>query len=158
MSVRIRFAAPDDFAIAADIETAADLLLIEYLHAQQWPPVDSAEERLALPGFMLVAEDEAPGLVIGFVHVLEFDGFAHLEQLAMLPQHGRQCYGRMLVSSAFAETTARGFSEITLRTYLHVPWNAPFYETCGFYPQCAHVSLPPAANRRRNSPRSRNVW
>jgi hypothetical protein len=26
----------------------------------------------------------------------------------------------------------RGYDELTLRTYADVPWNAPFYATCGF--------------------------
>lgn len=132
MSARIRIAGPPDFISAAEIEAAADVLLIEYLHAREWPTVDSAEERMSLPGFMLVAEDEASGMVVGFAHVLEIDGFAHLEQLAVLPQEGRQGYGRMLVHAALADAAARGYSKITLRTYLHVPWNASFYETCGF--------------------------
>lgn len=87
---------------------------------------------MAQPGFMLVAEDKVSDVVVGFVHVLEIDGFAHLEQLAVLPRYGRQGHGRMLVRAALAEAASRGYSEITLRTYLHVPWNAPFYESCGF--------------------------
>lgn len=125
-------ARPTDFAAAVDVETAADALLIEHLDAAKWPSVTSADERMALPGFMLVAEDEASELVVGFVHVIETAGFAHLEQLSVLPRHGRQGIGRMLVKAALTEIASRSYSEVTLRTYLHVPWNAPFYETCGF--------------------------
>lgn len=132
MNVGVRVAGRSDFALAATIEAAADVLLIEYLQAAEWPPVDEAEVRMAQPGFMLIAEDEASTAGIGFAHILEVDGYAHLEQLAVLPQHGRQGHGRRLVHAAAAHATARRHSEITLRTYLHVPWNAPFYETCGF--------------------------
>lgn len=130
--ILIRMARPTDFASAVDVETAADALLIELLDAMKWPAVTSAEERMALPGFMLVAEDEASAAVVGFVHVIEVEGFAHLEQLSVLPRHGRQGYGRMLVKAALTEIASRGYSEVTLRTYVRVPWNAPFYETCGF--------------------------
>jgi len=130
--VGIRLAGPSDFVLAATIEAAADELLIEYLQATQWPPVDEPEARMAQPGFMLIAEDEASTAGIGFAHVLEVDGYAHLEQLAVLPQHGRQGHGRKLVHAAAAHAAARRYSEITLRTYVDVPWNAPFYETCGF--------------------------
>lgn len=129
---RIRMAHPTDFASAVEVETVADALMIEHLAAAKWPSVTSAEERMALPGFMLVAEDEASELVVGFVHVIETEGIAHLEQLSVLPHHGRQGYGRRLVNAAVTEIASRGYSEVTLRTYLHVPWNAPFYETCGF--------------------------
>ncbi|CAN5195469.1 hypothetical protein BH09ACT1_BH09ACT1_10950 [soil metagenome] len=46
--------------------------------------------------------------------------------------HGRQGLGRALVETAKSEAAARGFTELSLRTYAEVPWNAPFYRTCGF--------------------------
>ena len=89
-----------------------------------------------MPGFVLVAEhpgDEttSPALA-GFVHVLELEGHAHLEQLSVLPAFGRRGIGRRLVSAAMAEGRRRGHSKMTLRTYADVPWNAPFYASCGF--------------------------
>ncbi|WP_194419902.1 GNAT family N-acetyltransferase [Microbacterium abyssi] len=132
-STRIRISGrPSDFSLAADIEAAADELLIGHLHAVDWPPVDSGQERMAMPGFLLLAEEESDGFVVGFAHVLEIDGFVHLEQLAVLPAHSRRGHGRMLVEAVLAEAVARGYTEITLRTYRDVPWNAPFYESCGF--------------------------
>lgn len=88
-----------------------------------------------MPGFVLVAEataDAAPARPVGFVHVLEIDRHAHLEQLSVLPSHGRQGIGRALVSAALDEARRRGHTQVTLRTYADVPWNAPFYASCGF--------------------------
>ena len=131
-STRIRLSArPTDFSVAAEIEASAEHLLIDYLHATDWPPVDTAQERMAMPGFLLVAEDDSDG-VVGFAHVLEIDGFVHLEQLAVRPAHGRRGVGRKLDEAVLTEAAARGYSEITLCAYRSVPWNAPFYETCGF--------------------------
>ncbi len=31
-----------------------------------------------------------------------------------------------------AEAQHRGYDQLTLRTYAEVPWNAPFYASCGF--------------------------
>src|SRR5690606_10077499 len=107
-------------------------LLIEHLNALAWPAAASAAERMALPGFMLVSDAQAPRATVGFAHVIEIDGCAHLEQLSVLPSHGRKGLGRALVEAAVTETASRGYEELTLRTYSHVPWNAPFYETCGF--------------------------
>lgn len=101
-----------------------------------WPPPTRSSERELLPGFVIVAEEasEAAHPVVGFVHVLQFDGHAHLEQLSVHPTYGRRGIGRQLVDAAMAEARERGHSQITLRTYTDVPWNAPFYASCGFVP------------------------
>lgn len=131
--VIIRPALDTDLAITEEIEGAADALIIELFGASDWPSPTSAEGRAALPGFVLLAEVvEAPHDVVGFVHVLEIDGHAHLEQLSVRPQHGRRGYGRELVTAAKAAARRRGHRSMTLRTYRDVPWNAPFYATCDF--------------------------
>nr|WP_329608126.1 hypothetical protein [Microbacterium sp. KUDC0406] len=33
---------------------------------------------------------------------------------------------------ALRVAAAHGHDEVTLRTYVDVPWNAPFYASCGF--------------------------
>lgn len=66
------------------------------------------------------------------MHVVETGGAAHLEQLSVLPAVGRRGHGRALVESAKTEAAGRGHERITLRTYADVPWNAPFYASCGF--------------------------
>lgn len=136
MTVRVRPAARADDATTARIEVAADALLVDLFGATDWPPPADPRERASLPGFVLVAEhsdDASPApAVVGFVHVLELDGHAHLEQLSVLPSFGRRGIGRQLVDAALTESRHRGHAEITLRTYADVPWNAPFYASCGF--------------------------
>lgn len=131
--VSVRFASPSDLAATEAIEVAADSMLIEHFGATDWPPPGTAADRAAMPGFVLVAaHGDRSDRIIGFVHVLEVDGHAHLEQLSVLPQHRRRGYGRMLVSAAKDESRRRGHRSLTLRTYRDVPWNAPFYASCGF--------------------------
>lgn len=136
MDITLRAARADDAAATEQIETAADALLIDRFGAAVWPPPTPAADRERVPGFVLVAEQSADpsaaAVVVGFVHVMELDGHAHLEQVSVLPWFGRRGIGRQLVEGAIAEARRRGHSEITLRTYVDVPWNAPFYETCGF--------------------------
>ncbi|MBA3783653.1 MAG: GNAT family N-acetyltransferase [Nocardioides sp.] len=91
-------------------------------------PAPSGEERATQPGFLLVSGDPA----VGFVHVVELDGHAHLEQISVLPEHGRRGVGAALVRAAVAEATERGFDEITLTTYADLSWNGPFYARLGF--------------------------
>lgn len=128
----IRPAEADDAEVIRAIEAEADRLLIESLGAPVWPPAGDALERISGLGFVLLLEDPAHEGPVGFVHVLDADGHAHLEQLSVLPSAGRQGYGRLLVSAALDAARERGYSRMTLRTYAEIPWNAPFYSSCGF--------------------------
>jgi GNAT superfamily N-acetyltransferase len=136
MEIRVRPARPADDAATEQIEVAADAMLVDRFGAVDWPPPTTPQERASMPGFVLVAEHaETPALSsgpVGFVHVLEIDGHAHLEQLSVLPSFGRRGIGRRLVQAALSEARRRGHQTITLRTYRDVPWNAPFYASCGF--------------------------
>jgi len=126
MEYWIRFALPQDFAVLEEIERAADALFVERFQPTDWPPPES---RAADPGFVLVAGDDT---LVGFAHVLETAGFAHLEQVSVVPDHGGRGVGRLLVETAMAEAHARGYDRLSLRTYADVPWNAPFYAKLGF--------------------------
>lgn len=132
MSASIRRAAPDEYLAVESIENAADQLLIDRLSPGHWEPAPSGSSRAAEHGYVLVAEETETADIVGFVHVLERDGIAHLEQLSVLPQHGRRGYGRRLLDAAMDEARGRGYERMTLRTYADVPWNAPFYARVGF--------------------------
>ena len=132
MSVSIRRAAPNDYLALESIENAADQLLIDRLNPESWEPAPSGLSRAAEHGFVLVAEKTETSTIVGFVHVVESDGIAHLEQLSVLPQEGRHGYGRRLLEAAMDEARSRAYERLTLRTYADVPWNAPFYARVGF--------------------------
>lgn len=132
MSDVIRLAVAEDAEVLHAIEMHADALLIDRLGAPDWPPAGDGAERLAAPGFVLVLEDHSGSSPVGFVHVLDADGHAHLEQLSVLPTSGRQGFGRRLVSAALDAARERGYTRMTLRTFAEIPWNAPFYASCGF--------------------------
>ncbi|MCD2441829.1 GNAT family N-acetyltransferase [Agromyces sp. SYSU K20354] len=132
MSVSIRHIEPNDYLTVESIENAADQLLINRLNPESWEPAPSGRSRAEEPGFVLIAEETQTSTTVGFVHVLESDGIAHLEQLSVLPQYGRRGYGRRLVEAAMDEARRRGYDRLTLRTYADVPWNAPFYARIGF--------------------------
>ncbi|SDL58421.1 Predicted N-acetyltransferase YhbS [Arthrobacter sp. ov407] len=132
MTLHIRLAAPTDNAAIEQIENAADQLLIDRLTPHRWEPAPAGGSRAAEPGYILVAEETEGSAVIGFVHVLEHDQAAHMEQLSVLPEHGRRGHGRALVEAAKNEARRRGYECISLRTYAEVPWNGPFYARVGF--------------------------
>jgi GNAT superfamily N-acetyltransferase len=81
-----------------------------------------------VPGFLLVAGDP----VVGFAHVIEVEGIAHLEQLAVRPAEQDRGVGRSLVRAARDEAAARGYDVLSLCTFAEVPWNGPFYARQGF--------------------------
>jgi len=75
---------------------------------------------------------------VGFAHVVVHEpGVAHLEELDVHPEHGRRGLGRWLVATVCACVAERGYRAVTLTTFRDVPWNMPFYESCGF------VAVPP---------------
>ncbi|MFC8409708.1 GNAT family N-acetyltransferase [Arthrobacter sp. NPDC057259] len=140
MKPLIRPALEADFEAIERIENSADHLLTDWLKVGPWDPAPIGAERAAEPGFLLIAESPEGG-ASGFVHVIERDGAAHLEQVSVLPEHGRRGVGTALVLAAKNEAAARGYLELTLRTFVDVPWNAPFYARLGFVPSVPTTSL-----------------
>lgn len=136
----VRPAGPADLAALEGIEAAADGLFAELFGPDPFGPGSAAPgpQRAAEPGFVLVAGEGEGADPVGFAHVLQplpgCPGDAHLEQLAVLPSHARRGHGRALVEAAAAQARRRGAVRMTLRTFAHVPWNAPFYTACGFVP------------------------
>ena len=49
-----------------------------------------------------------------------------------------QGIGRRLIDAAIAAARVRGLSAVTLTTFRHVPWNAPYYQRLGFETLAAH--------------------
>jgi GNAT superfamily N-acetyltransferase len=128
----VRLAAPRDLRRLAAVEAAADAVLLEALGVTAdeagWDePVDGRDRDL-LPGFVLVAGDPP----VGFAHVVVVDGDAHLEQLAVHPEHARQGIGAALVQAAREEARWAGHDRLSLTTYRDVAFNAPFYRRLGF--------------------------
>ncbi len=132
MPVLVRPAVPRDLPSVQAVEEAADRLLTELLHPDRWEPAPTGAERAAGPGYLLVAEEVLSAGVVGFVHVLEVEDVAHLEQVSVTPEHGRQRIGHRLIEAAAEEARHRGHTRLTLRTFADVPFNAPFYASLGF--------------------------
>lgn len=101
------------------------------MHPVLSEPADSGWERDDKPGFLLVAarDGEPP---VGFVHVLEIDGHAHLEQLSVRPEVQRQGVGSALVRAAMREARRDGHRHLSLCTYRDLAFNGPFYASLGF--------------------------
>jgi GNAT superfamily N-acetyltransferase len=128
VDARVRTAGAEDVPRLAGIEAAADRLLVERFGPELFGEVTAGEDRVADPGFVLVAGRPC----VGFAHVLEERGTAHLQQLAVDPGHGRRGLGTALVEACCEEARRRGYEELTLTTFRDVPSNAPRYARLGF--------------------------
>jgi GNAT superfamily N-acetyltransferase len=69
---------------------------------------------------------------VGFAMASIVDGVGYLDELAVLPDFGRQGLGTRLVSTVIDWAGAEEFACLTLITFRHLAWNAPFYEKLGF--------------------------
>ncbi|MCU1539033.1 MAG: family N-acetyltransferase [Humibacillus sp.] len=122
-----RAARSDDLAGLPSIEAAADALFADHGLGPLPPGVSSARD-LSRAAYVLVAGDP----VVGFARLEVVDGQPHLEQLSVRPDSGRKGVGRSLLHAAVAWASANGYATVTLCTFAHVPWNAPFYSRNGF--------------------------
>ncbi|HEY9390773.1 MAG TPA: GNAT family N-acetyltransferase [Mycobacteriales bacterium] len=60
------------------------------------------------------------------------DGNMHVEQVSVHPDSARRGVGRSLLDHAAGRAMAAGVPALTLTTFALVPWNAPYYQRCGF--------------------------
>jgi len=75
---------------------------------------------------------QADGQPVGFAYAVFIDGQAHLDEMNVHPEHGRRGVGTRLLRTVIEWSRAIGSSGLTLITFRHLPWNAPFYERLGF--------------------------
>lgn len=77
---------------------------------------------------------DASGLPVGYLLIEVLGSDAHIEQVSVHPAHARQGIGRRMIEHAAAWAGSRGLEALTLTTFEHVPWNAPYYGRLGFRP------------------------
>jgi GNAT superfamily N-acetyltransferase len=122
----------------------ADLIGIEIAAAALFSPEDLAVElrqeglplsffeRALSEGRLWVARSLEPPAPVGFAAAMLLDASAHLHEMDLLPAHGRRGLGRALLDQVIDWAQASGFATLTLTTFRHLPWNAPFYASTGF--------------------------
>ena len=124
--VVVRPAEPGEFEHLRWIEFESDRL---YEEVGIGPfPDDETADHLPIAAAVFAVGEPA----VGFVCLEVVDGAAHVDQVSVLPAHGRRGIGRALLETAIGWAAAAGHAELTLTTFRDVPWNAPFYRTLGF--------------------------
>ncbi len=79
--------------------------------------------------WVALTEDRTP---VGFALADVIDGRAHLDEMDVIPDFGRQGIGTRLVHTLIDWAQSANYPALTLITFRHLPWNAPFYEKMGF--------------------------
>jgi 4-diphosphocytidyl-2-C-methyl-D-erythritol kinase len=127
-----------DLPLLPDIERRAGAIFAEWNAALGFDPdapihVNPLENFIAAHerGRLLVAADGGDNPV-GFALLLVVDDAIHLEELDVLPAHGRKGIGAALVEAVCDLARERGYPAVTLSTFRDVPWNGPFYARHGF--------------------------
>lgn len=71
-------------------------------------------------------------LVVGFTLTSDRGKSLYLDQISVDPEYGRRGIGRSLIDNVVSTARARKKKRIVLSTFKDVPWNGPFYRSCGF--------------------------
>jgi GNAT superfamily N-acetyltransferase len=72
--------------------------------------------------------DVPVGVVVGSAR----GELGYVEELDVVPSHGRRGLGTRLLAHVCAWARAQGLEAMTLSTFRDVPWNGPFYRKRGF--------------------------
>ncbi|MDQ1383964.1 MAG: hypothetical protein QOG65_1343 [Actinomycetota bacterium] len=134
MSFDIRAPKVDELDRLRDIERDAGVMFADVgfpeVAAHEPESVEAlAEYARAGRAWVVVHGDDVP---VGYAIVDIVDGLAHLEQLSVVPEHGRLGLGTALLEHTCAWARHRGYDAVTLTTFGDVAWNAPYYARHGF--------------------------
>ncbi|MFJ6215308.1 GNAT family N-acetyltransferase [Streptomyces sp. NPDC092296] len=126
--------------------------------ADDEPPSLDELARYQRAGMLWVAVDGADRPV-AYLLAEPVDGNLHVEQVSVHPDSARRGVGRALLDHLAAWGAAEGVPALTLTTFAEVPWNAPYYERCGFQ-RLAEDALTPGLReiRRQEAAHGLDRW
>ncbi|QKY01727.1 GNAT family N-acetyltransferase [Janthinobacterium lividum] len=136
MSYAIRAATGADLPLLAQVERSAATLFAQAGPELAWlaqgePLPLSTLQMLQQHGGVWVAADgqDRPS---GFLAAQPLDGQWFIVELSVALPQQRQGLGARLLDAAAAHAQTLGCACLTLSTYRHLPWNAPYYARHGF--------------------------
>jgi len=112
------------------------------------PETIEALAQYAADGRAWVSTDDND-VPVGYAIVDVVDGLAHLEQLSVAPDHGRQGHGAALLAQVAHWAKQHSYEAVTLTTFVDIPFNAPYYAKHG-YTVIADAGLGPELRALRN--------
>ncbi|MGW1652177.1 GNAT family N-acetyltransferase [Streptomyces atratus] len=132
--MRIRTARRSDLPLLQDIERAAGepfrALGMSAIADDDPPPLGLLDDyRRAGRAWVAADPDDRP---VGYLIADPVDGAAHIEQVSVHPSAARRGLGSTLIDHLTRWAHGRQLGALTLTTFSHVPWNAPYYVRLGF--------------------------
>ncbi|WP_344320274.1 GNAT family N-acetyltransferase [Streptomyces macrosporus] len=132
--MRIRPGRAGDLPVLRDVERAAGLcfrdLGMDAVADDEPPSLETLRAYAERGGLWVAADgDDRP---VAYLMAEPVDGHIHVEQVSVHPDSARRGIGRALIDHLARWAAARGGRALTLTTFAEVPWNAPYYERCGF--------------------------
>jgi GNAT superfamily N-acetyltransferase len=95
--------------------------------------VERHQQLIALSTCWVVVDaDDQPQ---GFLSAERQGDALHIHEVSVAQSIQGQGWGRQLLENAMAYAYANVLRAVTLTTFKHVPWNAPFYTRLGFKPE-----------------------
>jgi len=133
-AMRIRAARATELPALQAIERAAGLMFCdigmpEIAQYDPWPLPLMAARRDAGRIWVQAGDGDEP---VAYLMADLVDGCLQIEQVTVHPGSARRGLGRALLDHAANRAAAGGLPALTLTTFAHVPWNAPYYARCGF--------------------------
>lgn len=131
----IRLARPHDGDALSTIEIAAAQIFRD-VDDLQWladgPPLCAIQQQQMIDhGTVLVATD-LHNQPVGFLSGKVEEDRLHIVELSVLPDWQRLGIGRTLIDAVKELAIQRQLRALSLTTFRHLPWNAPFYASLGF--------------------------
>ena len=129
--IEIRDCREDEAGLLGQIEERAHAIFPDGLiseHLENYPLVYL--ERARIHGSLLVACNQHD--IVGFAVAEMREDSYHLFLLAVLPEWGRQGIGSALLDRISEEAKRKGLASLSLTTFSHIEWNAPYYQKKAF--------------------------
>lgn len=95
-------------------------------------PVPQAELAAGIDACLLWVAECASAGPVGFVVCERHTPSLHIREMDVRPSFGRRGIGTRLLLQTFSAAKGSGLQCVTLTTFSHLPWNAPFYAKRGF--------------------------
>ncbi|MEF3694635.1 MAG: GNAT family N-acetyltransferase [Candidatus Cloacimonadota bacterium] len=132
--IEILLAKEEDLPLLRGIELDAATIcplddLPEQLRAESMP-LDIL--RTAWKQGLLLVAIEAGDTPVGFAACAIIGSYLHLLEIDVASLLQRKGIGSLLLSTVIDIATERGLEWVSLTTFSHLPWNAPWYEKKGF--------------------------
>ncbi|UUX51278.1 GNAT family N-acetyltransferase [Nisaea acidiphila] len=129
-----RLARPDEIENVREVQRAAGRRFLEtpYVWAAEDPVDDAAELSASQDRWHLWVSVDGQDRPVGAGHLMLLGDSLHLRELDVHPDFAGMRRGAAILNAVERFFAGRGIVQISLTTFIDVPWNAPYYQRLGF--------------------------